>query len=154
MNRPASPSRLRPVWFFAAGIAVAWLPAWAPLLRPTASQQQQAPSRALSPSSGNADSNNRMIAVTGTDITGASILYLVDTENEQLAIYQANAGTGASQGVRFVGARRIALDLQLDGFNDRSDYTFKDLRKRFDDQGLIPGSSGAAPGPEGAGADR
>src|SRR5690348_7334502 len=67
------------------------------------------------PSAGaTADSNNRMIAVTGVDVTGASILFLVDTQKMRLAIYQASSA-GSNQGVRFVGARRIELDLELDG---------------------------------------
>ena len=32
------------------------------------------------------------------DITGASILYLVDTINYRLAVYQANGGSASSQG--------------------------------------------------------
>ncbi|MCA8980334.1 MAG: hypothetical protein H6831_13400 [Planctomycetes bacterium] len=80
-----------------------------------------------------ADSNNRMIAVTGIDITGASILYLIDTVNPHLAVYQASGGSGSSQGVRLVGARNIALDLQLDGLNDKSEYKYKDLEEQFAD---------------------
>ena len=72
-----------------------------------------------------------MIAVTGTDLTGSSILYLIDTENRQLAIYQATGGSEATQGVRLVGARKIDLDLQLVGFNDKSQYTYEELEKRF-----------------------
>jgi len=97
----------------------------------------------LTPASSTADSNNRMIAVTGVDITGASILYLVDTINYRLAVYQANGGSNSSQGVRLVGARRIDLDLQLDGFKDKSEYSYKDLRKLFTEQGLLPPSSEA-----------
>ncbi len=80
---------------------------------------------------GNADSNGQMIAVTGIDLTGSSILYLVDTQNKQLAIYQATGGTEATQGVKLVGARRIDLDMQLEGFNDRSQYPYEELEQRF-----------------------
>lgn len=80
---------------------------------------------------GNADSNGQMIAVTGIDLTGSSILYLVDTQNRQLAIYQATGGTESMQGVKLVGARRIDLDLQLEGFNDRSQYPYEELEQRF-----------------------
>lgn len=98
----------------------------------------------LTPASSTADSNNRMVAVTGVDITGASILYLVDTINFRLAVYQANGGTGSSQGLRLIGARRIDLDMQLDGLNDRSDYSYKELRQLFTDQGLLPPTSDAS----------
>ncbi len=83
------------------------------------------------PSMGNADSNGTMIAVTGIDLTGSSILYLVDTEKKQLAIYQATGGTESMQGVKLVGARRIDLDLQLEGYNDRSQYPYEELEQRF-----------------------
>jgi hypothetical protein len=104
--------------------------------------QQGTNSFPLTPVSSTADSNNRMIAVTGVDITGASILYLVDTVNYRLAVYQANGGAASTQGLKLVGARRIDLDLQLDGLNDKSDYTYKALRQLFTDQGLLPGGHG------------
>lgn len=89
-----------------------------------------------------ADSNGRMIAVTGIDITGASILYLVDTENPHLAVYQASGGSGSTQGVRLVGARRIDLDLMLDGLNDKSEFGYKDLEERFAEKGILPDERG------------
>jgi len=87
---------------------------------------------------GTADSNGRMIAVTGVDITGSSILYVIDTENPHLAVYQANGGSGSGQGVQLVGARRIDLDLQLDGYNDKSKESFKSLKEQFIQKNLIP----------------
>jgi hypothetical protein len=83
------------------------------------------------PSFADSDSNNRMIAVSGVDATGSSILYLIDTEAKQLAVYQANGGGRATQNVRLVGARKIDLDLQLVGFHDDSEYSYEDLEKRF-----------------------
>ncbi len=83
-----------------------------------------------------ADSNRDMIAVTGVDVTGVSVLYLIDTKSKHLAVYQASGGSGGTQGVKLVGARDISLDLQLEGFNDKTEYKgrplrFKDLEKRF-----------------------
>jgi len=78
-----------------------------------------------------ADSNRNMIAVTGMDLTGSSVLFLIDTEKKQLAVYQANGGGDPTQSLRLVGARRIDLDLQLEGFNDKSQYSYEDLQKRF-----------------------
>jgi hypothetical protein len=78
-----------------------------------------------------ADSNGTMIAVTGIDITGGSILYLIDTEAKQLAAYQATGGSASTMGVKFVGGRNIALDLQVDGYNDKSEYSYKELAERF-----------------------
>lgn len=84
------------------------------------------------PAIATSDSNHQMIAVTGIDMTGSSVLYLVDTQNRQLAIYQASGGSESTQGVKLIGARRIDLDLKLYGFNDKSEYSFEELEQRFD----------------------
>ena len=88
--------------------------------------------RAPLPAIATSDSNGQMIAVTGIDLTGSSVLYLVDTQNRQIAIYQANGGSDSTQGVKLIGARRIDLDLKLYGFNDKSEYSVEELEKRFD----------------------
>ncbi len=84
-----------------------------------------------------ADSNNRMIAVTGVDITGQSVLYVIDSLNPHLAVYQASGGASGTQNIKLVAARRIDLDLQLDGFNDKTTLDgrplpYKELEARFD----------------------
>ena len=79
----------------------------------------------------NSDSNGTMIAVTGTDLTGSCVLYLIDTETKQLAVYQATGGTKSLRGVELVGARRIDLDLALEGYNDKSEYSDAELEKQF-----------------------
>jgi len=84
-----------------------------------------------SPGGATADSNGSMIAVTGTDMTGAMVLYVIDTESKHLAVYQASAGAKSSQGIKLVAARRIGLDLELDGYNDRSEHSYKELRDLF-----------------------
>ncbi len=83
------------------------------------------------PGGATADSNGSMIAVTGTDMTGAMVLYVIDTESKHLAVYQASAGAKSSQGIKLVAARKIGLDLELDGYNDKSEYKYKDLRDQF-----------------------
>src|SRR6185369_8234715 len=83
------------------------------------------------PGFGTSDSNGTMIAVTGIDVTGSSILYLIDTKGRHLAVYQANGGTESTQGLKLVGARRIDLDLELEGYFDKSEYPYKDLQKKF-----------------------
>ncbi len=85
------------------------------------------------PAIANSASNSTMIAVTGIDLTGSSILYLNDTERRQIAIYQASGGTDSMQGIKLVGARKIDLDLQLEGYNDKSEYIYEELEKKFAD---------------------
>jgi hypothetical protein len=101
-------------------------------------QQQPPPLRPTAPlpmGFGTADSNGRMIAVTGVDVTGGSILYLIDTESRHISVYSAKAGTSSQSEVKWVGARNIDLDLQVDGFNDKSEYKYKELEQRFADEG-------------------
>jgi hypothetical protein len=95
----------------------------------------------LIPAFGTADSNGSMIAVTGIDVTGSSILYLVDTKGRHLAVYQANGGSDSNQGLKLVGARRIDLDLELEGYNDKSEYPVQELQKKFADIGRAPHTS-------------
>lgn len=103
---------------------------------PGSSLQQEGQSIAYQPPSGvSSDSNNKMIAVTGVDRTGASVLYLVDTEAKQLAVYQATGGTSSKMGVKLIGARRLDLDLQLFGYNDQSDYSYRELQGQFAETG-------------------
>ena len=33
--------------------------------------------------------------------------------------------------LKWVGARRIDLDLQVDGYNDKSEFSYKDLLSKF-----------------------
>ena len=87
---------------------------------------------------GTADSNGSMIAVTGIDVTGGSLLYVSDSEAKQLAVYQAQGGTASTMNLKFVGGRRIDLDLQVYGYNDESDYSYKQLVKEFGPTGAAP----------------
>jgi hypothetical protein len=86
---------------------------------------------------------NGMIAATAIDMTGSNVLYVLDTNTRQLAVYQANGGSDSTQSIRLVGARKIDLDLQLVGFNDKSkaEVQYGALEKQFDD---VPATPGAA----------
>ncbi len=151
----------RPGWLLVGGCLLAALGLARPSLGPLSHPVQGGPGGQEPPDpptqtfpiamgSATADSNNRMIAVTGIDVTGASILYLVDTQSQRLAVYQASGGAEKMQGIKLVGARRIDLDFELDGYNDRSAFTYKQLLKTFVDQGLLPDPSAAAGAPAGA----
>lgn len=86
---------------------------------------------------GTADSNGTMIAVTGMDFTGASLLYLVDTQSKHLSVYQATGGSESTSRLRWIGARNIELDLAVDGYNDKSEFSFKSLEEKFK-RGEVP----------------
>lgn len=89
----------------------------------------------LTPGFGTSDSNGSMIAVTGVDVTGGSILYLIDTQSRHISVYSAQGGTSSTSNIRWIGARNIDLDMQVDGFNDKSELKYKDLAQRFAESG-------------------
>lgn len=75
------------------------------------------------------------LAVTGSYGVGTSVLYLVDTKSRQLAVYEARGGSEAQRRLVLVGARKIDLDLMLEGYNDRSEYDYRRLRRVFENRG-------------------
>lgn len=97
------------------------------------------PQAFLTPGFGTSDSNGSMIAVTGVDVTGGSILYLIDTQSRHISVYSAQGGTSSTSNIKWVGGRNIDLDLQVDGFNDKSEISYKELARRFSDGG--PGAT-------------
>jgi hypothetical protein len=86
---------------------------------------------------GTADSNNRMIAVTGTIGSGVSVLWAIDTQAMQLAVYQCRGG----KTVELVAARKIEFDFKIEEFHDESLYKPEYLRKLLY-EGRNEGSSG------------
>jgi len=106
--------------------------------------------------SGNAGSANGFIAVTGSYGVGTSVLYVLDTVTRQLAIYEARGGSPGSRRVVLVGARRIDLDLELEGYNDDSEFSYRDLARRFERRSENPrgtGKTGEPPTVRGSGAE-
>jgi hypothetical protein len=93
------------------------------------------PALVYSEESGQAASANGFVAVTGSYGVGTSVLYLLDTKNRQLAVYEARGGSAEQRRVVLVGARRIDLDLQLRGYNDRSEYEYGQLETMFQKRG-------------------
>jgi hypothetical protein len=90
---------------------------------------------------GTADSDRNMIAVTGTSSTGAAVLYLVDTRQKRLAIYQASG-----KNIELVAARNIEYDLKLDAYRDTTaeEYAVARLRALW-----LKNQGGARPGDDG-----
>ncbi len=85
--------------------------------------------------SGQASSANGFLAVTGSYGVGTSVLYVIDTVNRQLAVYEARGGTESMRRIVLVGARKMDLDLMLEGYNDDSEYDYRKLRDVFDKRG-------------------
>lgn len=107
----------------------------APPVPGTTPPDARPPEVVYSEESGSAASSNGFVAVTGSYGVGTSVLYLVDTINRQLAVYEARGGSTEQRRIVLVGARKIDLDLQLQGYNDRSEYEYKDLKNLFEKRG-------------------
>lgn len=83
-----------------------------------------------------ADGDRRYVAVAAEYQTGVSLLYVLDQKTERLAVYEARGGASNSHRVSLVGVRNVGLDTQLDGFNDESDYSFKELQDLLERRGV------------------
>ena len=105
--------------------------------------------------SGQSAAANGVIAVTGSYGVGTSVLYVLDTKSGQLAVYEAKGGSPGSRRLVLVGARRIDLDLQLEGYNDESEFSYRDLAQRFERvRSADPSAAGSgATGSAGSGAE-
>jgi hypothetical protein len=82
------------------------------------------------PTASDSNSNNRFVAVTTPIGSGESVLFLLDSEKEQITIYQFDR----NKGLRFIAARKIDYDLKINGYEDKSRYSRNDLREQFEKQ--------------------
>ena len=76
------------------------------------------------------NSNNRFVAVTSPVGSGESVLFLLDSESEQIAVYRFHR----SKGLEFLAGRKIDYDLRITGYEDRSKYSREDMRRLFETQ--------------------
>ncbi len=84
-----------------------------------------------------AGSGGDIIAITGDYGVGTSVLYVIDTKEKVLSVYEARGGSKASRRVVWVGARRIDLDLKIQSYNDESEVSYKELQDIFNKRGLL-----------------
>jgi hypothetical protein len=73
------------------------------------------------------DSNNRFVAVTCPTVTGESVLFLVDSLQEQVAVYRFQAG----QGLEYLASRKIEYDLKVSGYKDVSEFSYDRMRELY-----------------------
>ena len=146
MTRPLTTVLALSALMGAAFVAGAWLaprPALAaqgrgpdkPIVKPPVEAPKPSEPLVYGGDSGQAAAANGVIAVTGSYGVGQSVLYLVDTVNKQLAVYEARGGAPSTRRLVLVGARKIDLDLRLEGYNDESEYSYETLRKLFEQRG-------------------
>ncbi|MCA8975715.1 MAG: hypothetical protein KDC98_13415 [Planctomycetes bacterium] len=103
---------------------------------PEPSQQTSSPPEVVyAEGGGSSGSANGFVAVTGSYGVGTSVLYVLDTVGRQLAVYEARGGSTEQRRVVLVGARKIDLDLQIESYNDRSEYDYPRLKTIFEKRG-------------------
>lgn len=104
--------------------------------KPTRSETTGSPEIVYTETGGSSASANGFVAVTGSYGVGTSVLYVLDTVSRQLAVYEARGGSSEQRRLVLVGARKIDLDLQIESYNDRSEFDYPRLRKLFDKRGI------------------
>lgn len=82
------------------------------------------------PTASDSNSNNRFVAVTTPIGSGESVLFLVDSKKEQIALYQFDR----NKGLKFLAARKIDYDLRIDGYQDMSEFTRSELKQEYQKQ--------------------
>ena len=97
---------------------------------PTVNYRPGLDGRSVPPTASDSDSNNRFIAVTAPIGSGESILFLVDSENDQLLAYRFLR----RKGLQFVAARKIDYDLKISAYKDLSEFTRDDMKRLWNKQ--------------------
>ncbi|MCA8950472.1 MAG: hypothetical protein KDE27_13285 [Planctomycetes bacterium] len=107
----------------------------APKSEPTTNAGSSSPEIVYTEGGGGSGSANGFVAVTGSYGVGTSVLYVLDTQNRQLAVYEARGGSTEQRRLVLVGARKIDLDLQIESYNDRSEFDYPRLKDLFEKRG-------------------
>ncbi|MHC4959809.1 MAG: hypothetical protein ACYTGN_15710 [Planctomycetota bacterium] len=97
--------------------------------------------RGTAPTASDSDSNNRFVAVTTPVGSGESVLFLIDSKSEQVAVYRFVR----RKGLEFLAARKIDYDLRVKGYGDVSDFSRDDM-KRFYEKSMARAVAKAAKG--------
>ncbi|MGH7163412.1 MAG: hypothetical protein ACREID_07995 [Planctomycetota bacterium] len=84
--------------------------------------------RTVASSASDSDSNNRFVAVTSPIGSGESVLFLVDSEKEQLVVYRYLRG----KGLMLMAARKIDYDLKISEYKDFSDFSRNEIKEQYE----------------------
>jgi hypothetical protein len=85
-------------------------------------------SRTTAATASDSDSNNRFVAVTSPVGSGESVLFLIDSKNEQLVVYRYER----RKGLVFLAGRRIDYDLRITGYEDKSKFTRDEMKRLYE----------------------
>jgi hypothetical protein len=84
--------------------------------------------RTAAQTASDSNSNNRFVAVTCPIGSGESVLFLLDSESEQIATYRFER----RKGLEFLAARKIDYDLKITGYQDISKYSRDEIRREYE----------------------
>ncbi len=73
------------------------------------------------------DSNNRFVAVTAPIGSGESVLFLIDSKNDQLVVYRYER----RKGLVFLAGRKIDYDLKILGYEDHSKFSRDEMKRLY-----------------------
>ncbi|MHC4970793.1 MAG: hypothetical protein ACYTG3_00515 [Planctomycetota bacterium] len=76
------------------------------------------------------DSNNRFVAVTSPIGSGESVLFLIDSKTEQVAVYRYQR----RKGLEFMAGRKIEYDLKISGYQDISEFSHDEMKRLYHKQ--------------------
>lgn len=76
------------------------------------------------------DSNNRFVAVTSPIGSGESVLFLIDSKTEQVAVYRYRR----AKGLEFLAGRKIEYDLKISGYQDISEFSHDEMKRLYHKQ--------------------
>ena len=85
------------------------------------------------------DSNNRFVAVTAPIGSGESVLFLIDSKNDQLVVYRYER----RKGLVFLAGRKIDYDLKILGYEDHSKFSRDEMKRLHDDHAARKASKAA-----------
>ena len=74
------------------------------------------------------NSNNRFVAVTAPVGSGESVLFLIDSKNDQVVVYRYLR----RKGLQFLAGRKIDYDLRIKGYQDQSDFSRDEMKRLFE----------------------
>jgi len=86
--------------------------------------------RTRAETSSDSDSNNRFVAVTSPIGSGESVLFLIDAETEQVAVYRYRR----RKGLEFLAGRKIQYDLKISGYQDISEFSHDEMKRLYHKQ--------------------
>lgn len=75
--------------------------------------------------------SEEFLLATGSSSQGGALIFVLNTEKEVLNVYEADGGSEAMRRLTFVASRKISRDLFVTGYNDKSEYSYRELGDRL-----------------------